>query len=172
MTTCTHLINRQCMHRDAMAYGKRPYPSICAVCPFYSGPKRPAPIAMPAPAVPRDGDGVPPSNLPSARRTRLRSWLRPVLVKRASSCSACKAPAIYRWLGIRWYGVPYQLRLRVQWPLQLRQRNPHSHLQWPIYAKPLPGCGCMVWAKTALQQLKFWFRYTYGDTTYTTSEKA
>jgi len=49
---------------------------------------------------------------------------------------------VVRWLGIRWYGVP--------WPLRI----------WLVFTKAecrlfdLPGCGCMVWAKRKFGNIK------------------
>jgi hypothetical protein len=39
------------------------------------------------------------------------------------------------WLGVKWYGVPYPLR--VLWPL-LRRLN-----RWKPLSGPLPWCGCV-----------------------------
>jgi len=44
---------------------------------------------------------------------------------------------IVRWFGLRWYGVPYPVRLAMVYDGQIKR------------AKDLPGCGCIV----ALKQL-------------------
>ena len=47
-------------------------------------------------------------------------------------------PPIVRWLGMDWEGVP--------WPKRIRFR-------WPVYCKPLPGCGCAARPKRWLNRI-------------------
>jgi len=57
---------------------------------------------------------------PQQDEARRRVWRR------------CAEPEPVRWLGITWIGEP--------WPKRLR-------LRWPVYVRQLPGCGCIRFAK-------------------------
>lgn len=43
---------------------------------------------------------------------------------------------VVRWLGVRWYGLPYPLRLML-WAFHPKHPRPSSY----------SGCGCLVWAR-------------------------
>ena len=54
---------------------------------------------------------------------------------------------IHVWLGMRWIGWPWPLRLR------LRRR------WWPIMVEQMPGCGCLVKGRAATIALRNAWRY-------------
>lgn len=57
----------------------------------------------------------------------------------------CKAPAVpvYRWAGVRWYGLPMPLRV-AGWLVYLYRGWTREGL--PTFAARFPGCGCVkVW---------------------------
>ena len=60
--------------------------------------------------------------------------------RRYSHCPRERLPdadGIVRWLGIRWYGVPYPLRV---WRWQTR----FNDVEFREYMARIPQCGCIV----------------------------
>lgn len=91
-------------------YGGRPSSAVCRhLCDL--GPRTPA--SAPAASVAEGGGGG------------------------GCGCSAPSVPVV-RWLGVRWWGVPYPLRL---WR------------DWLFLGYDRAGCGCLVKAKAALEGL-------------------